>query len=84
MLTKLVLHERAELARFPGYWDPERVPKTDKLVLLPIPDASTRTAALLSEQVDWVEAPSPDAIARLKSSGMQIVTNIYPHICPSR
>jgi peptide/nickel transport system substrate-binding protein len=82
MLTKLVLHERAELARFPGYWDPERVPKTDKLVLLPIPDASTRTAALLSGQVDWVEAPSPDAIARLKSSGMQIVTNIYPHIWP--
>jgi len=44
-----------------------------------MPEASTRTAALLSGQVDWIEAPSPDAIDRLKSAGMQIVTRIYPH-----
>jgi peptide/nickel transport system substrate-binding protein len=29
--------------------------------------------------VNWVEAPSPDSIDRLKSSGMQIVTKVYPH-----
>ena len=49
------------------------------LVLVPMPEASTRTAALLAGQVNWIEAPSPDAIDRLKSAGMQIVTNPYPH-----
>ena len=57
-----------------------RVPKQDRLVLLPMPEASTRTAALLSGQVNFVEAPSPDALPRLKSSGMRIVTNTYPHV----
>ncbi len=79
-LTQLVPRERAELVKNTNYWDKRRIPKTDKLVLLPIPEATTRTAALLSGQVDWIEAPSPDAIPRLKSAGMQIVTNVYPHI----
>ena len=61
---------------------PTRIPKSDRLVLLPMPDANTRVAALLSGQIDWVEAPPPDAIPRLKQAGMQIVTNIYPHIWP--
>jgi ABC-type transport system substrate-binding protein len=55
------------------------VPKQDRLVLIPMPEASTRTSALLSGQVDWIEAPSPDAVDRLKSAGMQVVTRIYPH-----
>jgi peptide/nickel transport system substrate-binding protein len=58
------------------------VPKTHRLVLLPIPDANTRTAALLSGQVDWVEAPPPDAAPRLRAAGMQIVTNTYQHTWP--
>jgi peptide/nickel transport system substrate-binding protein len=81
-LDKLVPRERAELVRNPSYWDPQRVPKTDRLVLMPIPDASSRTAALLSGQVDWIEAPSPDAVPKLKQAGMQIVTNSYPHVWP--
>jgi ABC-type transport system substrate-binding protein len=32
--------------------------------------------------VDWIEAPSPDAIPRLKQAGMQIFTNVYPHDWP--
>ncbi len=32
--------------------------------------------------MDWVEAPPPDTIDRLKAGGMQIVTNKYPHIWP--
>jgi peptide/nickel transport system substrate-binding protein len=76
---KTVAHQRLELVPNPGYWDKARVPKQDRLVLVPMPEASTRTAALLSGQVDWIEAPSPDAIARLKSAGMQIVTKVYPH-----
>ncbi len=76
---RMVAHERLELVPNKEYWDPARVPKQDRLVLLPIPEASTRTAALLSGQVNFVEAPTPDAIPRLKSSGMRIVTNTYPH-----
>jgi ABC-type transport system substrate-binding protein len=76
---RMVAHQRMELVPNTGYWDKARVPKQDRLVLVPMPEASTRTAALLSGQVNWIEAPSPDAIARLKSAGMQIVTNIYPH-----
>lgn len=82
MLDKLVPHERAELIRNPNYWDKTRIPKSDRLVLLMMPDPTTRVAALLSGQVDWIEAPPPDAIPRLKSGGMQIVTNIYPHVWP--
>jgi len=79
---KIVPHQRLELVPNADYWDKPRIPKQDRLVLIPMPEASTRTAALLTGQVDWVEAPSPDAIARLKSAGMQIVTNVYPHDWP--
>ena len=76
---KLVPHERLELVPNKDYWDQARVPKQDRLVLLPMPEASTRTAALLSGQVNFIEAPTPDAIPRLKSSGMTVITNTYPH-----
>jgi peptide/nickel transport system substrate-binding protein len=76
---KMVPHQRLEFVPNTEYWDKARVPKQDRLVLIPMPEASTRTAALLTGQVDWIEAPSPDAIERLKSSGMQIVTRVYPH-----
>ncbi len=81
-LDKLVPRERAELVKNTEYWDKARIPKTDRLVLLPIPDAVTRTSALLSGQVDWVEAPAPDLLPRLKQGGMQIVTNSVQHIWP--
>jgi ABC-type transport system substrate-binding protein len=79
---RMVPHERLELVPNKDYWDKARVPKQDRLVLLPMPEASTRTAALLSGQVNFVEAPTPDAIPRLKSAGMVIVTNPYPHVWP--
>ena len=79
---RMVAHERLELLPNKDYWDPKRVAKHDRLVLLPMPEAATRTAALLTGQVNFVEAPSPDAIPRLKSAGMQIVTNTYPHNWP--
>lgn len=81
-LTSLVPRERAELAPNKAYWDAARVPKLDKLILIPMPEANTRTAALLSGQVDLVEAPPPDTIDRLKSSGMMITSNPYPHVWP--
>lgn len=78
-LTGFTPRERAELSRFDGYWDKTRVPKLDKIVLIPLPEANSRVAALRSGQVDWIEAPPPDAIPGLKSAGFNIVTNAYPH-----
>ena len=71
--------ERAELTANKTYWDPARVPKLDKLVLVPLPEANARVAALRSGEVDWIEAPAPDAAASLKSAGFVISTNAYPH-----
>ncbi len=82
VMEKVVPRDRAEMRRNSAYWDPKRVPKSERMILRCIPDASTRLAALLSGQVDWIEAPPPDAVPRIKSSGMQLVTNVYPHIWP--
>ncbi len=79
-VTRFVPRERLELARFDGYWSTKA--KADRLVLLPIPDASARTAALLSGQVDWIEAPSPDALGQLRSRSMTITQNLQPHVWP--
>jgi peptide/nickel transport system substrate-binding protein len=78
-LDRFVPRERAELVPNKDYWDKARVPKLDRMVLLPLPEANTRVAALRSGQVDWIEAPAPDAIPSLKAAGFQIVTNAYPH-----
>jgi len=78
-LTKLVPRERLELEAFKDYWNPNRRPKVDKVVFLPMPEPTTRLAALRSGQVDWIEVPPPDAIPQLKAAGFQIVMNTYPH-----
>ena len=77
-----VPRERAVLARNEAYWNKNRVPKLDKLVLLPVPDPSARVAALRSSQVDWVEAPPPDAVDSLKGAGFAVVSNVYPQLLP--
>jgi ABC-type transport system substrate-binding protein len=71
--------ERAELVPNKDYWDKARVPHLDKLILIPMPEVNARVAALRSGQVDWIEAPSPDAVKSLKEAGFKIVTNAYPH-----
>ncbi|MBO0763918.1 MAG: ABC transporter substrate-binding protein, partial [Hyphomicrobiaceae bacterium] len=76
---RVVPRERLELVKNADYWNPKRVPKHDRLVLIPMPEATTRAAALLAGQVDFVEAPSPDTISRLKSAGMKLITLPYPH-----
>jgi ABC-type transport system substrate-binding protein len=50
--------------------------------LLPIPEANARTAALLSGQVDWIEAPAPDALPQIKQRGFNIYSNPQPHVWP--
>ena len=79
-LARLVPRERAELVRNDGYWNPRRIPKSDRLVLVCAPEDSSRTAALLSGQVDMIETPPPDAVGRLKQSGMRIEQNVTPHV----
>jgi peptide/nickel transport system substrate-binding protein len=79
-LTKLVPRELAELSKNEDYWDKKRTPKVDKLILIPMPEALTRTNALLAGQVDLIETPAPDAVPQLKSAGMRIVDNITPHV----
>jgi len=74
--------ERLELVRNADYWNKDRVPRSERLVLLPMPEANTRVAALRSGQVDWIEAPPPDALESLRRAGMQVVTNVYPHNWP--
>jgi peptide/nickel transport system substrate-binding protein len=78
-LARLVPRERAELEPNRDYWDKQRIPKADKVILLPMPEATTRLAALRSGQVDWIEVPPPDAIPGLRQAGFQIVLRPYPH-----
>ncbi len=79
-MVRFVARERAEYARHDAYWGTKA--KADRIVLLPIPDANARAAALLSNQVDWIEAPAPDTVAQLRSRGMVITQNVQPHFWP--
>ena len=61
---------------------PDKKAKVDNVVLMPIPEANSRLAALRSGQVDWIEVPPPDGLASLKSAGFTITTGSYPHVWP--
>src|SRR3981189_2288056 len=39
-------------------------------------------AAPLSGQVDWIEAPAPDAVKEIKQRGFVLQTNEEPHVWP--
>src|SRR5258706_1537267 len=81
-ITKIVPRQEADLARWDKYWDAARMAKVDNVVLMPIPEANSRLAALRSGQVDWIEVPPPDGIASLKSAGFTLTTGSYPHVWP--
>jgi ABC-type transport system substrate-binding protein len=81
-MSKFTPRERLEVVKNGAYWDKARVPKVDRMVMLPMPEANARTAALLSGQVDWVEAPAPDAVGQLKQRGFAIYSNEQPHVWP--
>ncbi|QMV71815.1 ABC transporter substrate-binding protein [Comamonas piscis] len=80
--ARLVPRERFEMVKNASYWDPKRTPTIDKVVLLPLPEANSRTAALMSGQVDWIEAPAPDAMDAIKARGFKVYSNLQPHIWP--
>lgn len=81
-MDRFVPRERLELVKNDNYCNPARRPKVDKLVLLPMPEANARTAALLSGQVDWIENPAPDALPQIKQRGFVIYQNEQPHVWP--
>lgn len=81
-LDKLVPRERADLVKNTGYWDKARMAKTDRIVLVPIPDALTRANALMNGQVDIIETPPPDVLPQLQSGGFKLVKNVTPHVWP--
>ena len=81
-MARFVPRERLEVVAHKSYWDAKRVPKIDRVVMLPMPEANARTAALLSGQVDWIEAPSPDAMASITQRGNKIYFNQQPHVWP--
>ncbi len=81
-MTRFVARERLEVAANKAYWDPKRTPKIDKVVMLPMPEANARTAALLGNQVDWIEAPAPDAMPQITQRGYKIYSNAQPHVWP--
>ncbi|WP_198375547.1 ABC transporter substrate-binding protein [Neoroseomonas rubea] len=79
-LARLVPRERAELVRNTAYWDPRRMPKVDRVVLVVAPETTTRSNALISGQVDIIESPAPDLLPRLRQGGARIVENVTPHV----
>jgi peptide/nickel transport system substrate-binding protein len=81
-ITKVTPRVSVEMARNPDYWDKDRIPKLDRMIVMPMPEANTRVAALRSGQVDWIEVPPPDMIDSLKSAGFQISLWPYPHTWP--
>jgi peptide/nickel transport system substrate-binding protein len=81
-MARFVARERLEIVKNSAYWDAARRPKIDRVVMLPLPEANSRTAALLSGQVDWIEAPAPDALPTIKGKGFHIYANPQPHIWP--
>ncbi len=81
-LSRFVPRTSAELSKNAGYWDRARVPNLDRILLLPMPEATTRLAALRGGQVDWIEVPPPDAIPSLRAANFTITTGSYPHVWP--
>lgn len=80
--VRFVPRERFEMVANREYWDPARRPGIDRVVLLPIPEANARTAALLGNQVDWIEAPAPDALPQITRRGFVLYQNVQPHVWP--
>ena len=64
-ITRIVPRQEADLARWDQYWDKSKLAKVDNVVLMPIPEANSRLAALRSGQLDvaYGDATTADAAA---------------------
>lgn len=79
-MGRLVPRASVELLKNPGYWNPARMAKADRIILVCAPEAVTRSNALLTGQVDLIETPAPDVVQRLRQGGSRIVENVTPHV----
>lgn len=79
-LSELVPRVRVDLLKNADYWDKSRMAKLDKLTLICLPEDLSRANALLAGQVDMIESPPPDSVARLKQAGMRVTSNVVPHV----
>jgi len=77
-VSKAILRQELDLVPNKDYWAGS--PKLDELILKPMPDPSTRLAAILSGQIDWAEVPPTESIPQLKQKGYQVLTKPYPHV----
>ncbi|MGF1666739.1 MAG: ABC transporter substrate-binding protein [Acidimicrobiia bacterium] len=66
--------DRIVLEAFEGYWR-EGYPKIDRVVFRPIPESSTRAAAIRTGDVDIVSRLTPEEAATLEAvDGVEVVT----------
>ena len=79
-LAALVPRAKVDLVRNDAYWNKARMAKLERLTLTCAPEDLTRANALLTNQVDLIETPAPDAVARLKAGGARVVGNVTPHV----
>jgi len=56
--------------------------RLDRLIILPMSEATTRLAALRTNAVDWIEVPPPDAIPGLEADGFDIYMTQTAHNWP--
>ena len=68
------------MERFEDYWGNK--PNVDRVILLPLSEPTTRLAALLADEVDWIDVPPPDSIPRLRDDGFDVRIKEYPHVWP--
>ncbi|GAL25023.1 dipeptide-binding ABC transporter periplasmic substrate-binding component [Vibrio variabilis] len=59
---------KVEFERNPNYWDTESKGNVDNLTLVPIKEAATRVAALLSGDVDMIAPVAPNDYKRVDSA----------------
>ncbi len=55
--------EEIVLERFDDYWNPEALPRAERLVIKVIPEDTTRVAAFKTGAIDWMDAVPPAQVA---------------------
>jgi peptide/nickel transport system substrate-binding protein len=70
-----VAQDRIVLERYPGYWNKGEI-HFDRIVYLPIPDATVRLANLKSGQLDFIERMAASDVPQLKSDSRFKISKI--------
>lgn len=71
----LTENQSISFTRNDDYWG--TAPKLDRITVDLIPDPATRTAALRSGRVDWIEAAQPDDLQSLEDAGFVATGNAF-------